>query len=177
MVRTFISQGKTQKNAGGWDFGTEGGLSSTGTVRSVVRPPQARDRKPDIPLNQAASRKNLDNRSQWSSASGTVTYNSSEVSSWKDPGDAYSNEKQDSYSEDVCFPSLSLSLPLLFMHLGFCVFSPCTDLAQTYLQIKWFLMNLLPFTSCILSFPHISCLVNFISLICRTICLQVGQEL
>nr|GME02701.1 germinal center kinase 1-like isoform X1 [Ipomoea batatas] len=94
-----VSQGKTQKNAG-WDFGTTEGLSSTGTVRSVVRPPQARDRKPDIPLNQAASRKNLDNRNQWSSASGTVTYNSSEVSSWKDPGDAYINEKQDSYSED-----------------------------------------------------------------------------
>lgn len=104
MVLTFTSQGKTQKNAG-WDFSIEGS-SSTGTVRSSVRPPQARDRKPDIPLNQAASRKNLDNRNQWSSASGTVTYNSSEVSSGKDPGDAYINEKQDSYSEDVCFPSL-----------------------------------------------------------------------
>ncbi|XP_019193665.1 PREDICTED: germinal center kinase 1 isoform X2 [Ipomoea nil] len=93
-----VSQGKTQKNAG-WDFGTEG--SNTGTVRSVVRPPQARDRKPDIPLNQAASRKNLDNRNQWSSASGTVTYNSiSEMSSGKDPGDAYIHEKQDSFSED-----------------------------------------------------------------------------
>ncbi|CAH9108065.1 unnamed protein product [Cuscuta epithymum] len=94
-----VSQGKTQKNAG-WDFSIEGS-SSTGTVRSAVRPPQVRDRKPDIPLNQTPSRKNLDGRNNpWSSGSGVLAYDSSDLSSGKDPGDAYNNEKQDSESDN-----------------------------------------------------------------------------
>lgn len=78
-------QGKTLKTAG-WDFSI-GGSSSTGTVRSV-KPPQVRDRKPEVPLNQPASRKNLDSGSNWSSASGTVHYTSSEGFNQKDGGDA-----------------------------------------------------------------------------------------
>ncbi|KAK4714723.1 hypothetical protein R3W88_020630 [Solanum pinnatisectum] len=78
-------QGKTLKTAG-WDFSI-GGSSSTGTVRSV-KPPQVRDRKPEVPLNQPASRKNLDSGSNWSSASGTVHYTSSESFNQKDGGDA-----------------------------------------------------------------------------------------
>ncbi|KAH0651982.1 hypothetical protein KY285_032147 [Solanum tuberosum] len=78
-------QGKTLKTAG-WDFSI-GGSSSTGTVRSV-KPPQVRDRKPEVPLNQPVSRKNLDSGSYWSSASGTVHYTSSEGFNQKDGGDA-----------------------------------------------------------------------------------------
>ncbi|EPS70849.1 hypothetical protein M569_03908, partial [Genlisea aurea] len=43
------------KNAG-WDF-TFGGPTSTGTVRSAVRPPQARERKPDVPLSDSSSKR------------------------------------------------------------------------------------------------------------------------
>ncbi|XP_015082950.1 serine/threonine-protein kinase sid1 [Solanum pennellii] len=89
-------QGKTLKTAG-WDFSI-GGSSSTGTVRSV-KPPQVRDRKPEVPLNQPASRKNLDSGSNWSSASGTVHYTSSEGFNQKDGGDA-NIEKGDYSHED-----------------------------------------------------------------------------
>lgn len=90
-------QGKTLKTAG-WDFSI-GGSSSTGTVRSV-KPPQVRDRKPEVPSNQPASRKNLDSGNNWSSASGTILYNSSEGFSQKDDGDANNNEKRDYSRED-----------------------------------------------------------------------------
>lgn len=89
-------QRKTLKTAG-WDFSI-GGSSSTGAVRSV-KPPQVRDRKPEVPLNQPASRKNLDSGNNWSSASGTVRYTSSEGFNQKDDGDA-NNEKGDYSRED-----------------------------------------------------------------------------
>lgn len=89
-------QRKTLKTAG-WDFSI-GGSSSTGAVRSV-KPPQVRDRKPEVPLNQPASRKNLDSGNNWSSASGTVRYTSSEGFNQKDDGDA-NNEKGDYSCED-----------------------------------------------------------------------------
>ncbi|XP_027061643.1 germinal center kinase 1-like isoform X1 [Coffea eugenioides] len=79
-------QGKTLRNAG-WDFSL-GATSGTGTVRSAVRPPQVRDRKPEAFLSQASSRKILDSGNQWSSASG------------KDARDAYQDDKQDYYHED-----------------------------------------------------------------------------
>ncbi|KAI3466094.1 hypothetical protein Pfo_022757 [Paulownia fortunei] len=67
----------------GWDFSI-GGSGSTGTVRSVVRPPQVRERKPEVPLNQTTSRKILDTGNQWSSASGTMLRTSAEFSMRKD---------------------------------------------------------------------------------------------
>ncbi|XP_059662670.1 uncharacterized protein LOC132308569 isoform X2 [Cornus florida] len=97
------SQGKTLKNAG-WDFSI-GGSSTTGTVRSVVRPPQARDRKPEVPYNQG-TRKIPDGGNRWLSSSGSVSYDSSEVSLAKDARDQYDDEKQDYYHEDE---ELSLS--------------------------------------------------------------------
>lgn len=77
------------RNAG-WDFSI-GGSGSTGTVRSVVRPPQGRERKPEVPINQPASRKTLDTSNQRSSATGTI-------SSRKDANDS---TKQENYLEDV----------------------------------------------------------------------------
>ena len=47
------SQGKTLKSAG-WDFSI-GGSSSTGTVRSAVKP-QARERKAEVSLSRASSK-------------------------------------------------------------------------------------------------------------------------
>lgn len=81
----------------GWDFSI-GGSGSTGTVRSVVRPPQVRERKLEVPLNQSTSRKILDSSNQQSSASGTKLQTSSEFSTRKD---ANHLAKQENYHEDV----------------------------------------------------------------------------
>lgn len=89
----------------GWDFSI-GGSGSTGTVRSVVRPPQARERKPDVPLNQSTPRKIPDSSSnQRASASGTMIHTSSEFSTRKDANNLV---KQENYHEEVCH-----SCPLL----------------------------------------------------------------
>ncbi|KAL6554221.1 hypothetical protein OROMI_019894 [Orobanche minor] len=80
----------------GWDFSI-GGSTGTGTVRSVVRPPQMRNRKPDIPLNQSTSDRISDSGNQRSSASISTTLTSSEFSMRKNanhPG------KQENYDED-----------------------------------------------------------------------------
>ncbi|KAL0406780.1 UNVERIFIED_CONTAM: Serine/threonine-protein kinase [Sesamum latifolium] len=78
----------------GWDFSI-GASGSTGTVRSA-KPPQVRERKPEVPLNQSTS-KVLDSGNQRSSASGTVLHTSSEFSMRKD---ANHQTKQENYDED-----------------------------------------------------------------------------
>ncbi|KAM7498683.1 hypothetical protein LguiA_023097 [Lonicera macranthoides] len=93
----YSSQGKTLRNAG-WDFSI-GGSSSTGTMRSVVKPPQVRDRKPEVPLNQATPKKILENRL---SASASMSYDTSEPSVGRDSREQHSDEKQDYYREDHC---------------------------------------------------------------------------
>ncbi|KAL7103654.1 hypothetical protein ACP275_08G192600 [Erythranthe tilingii] len=89
------SQATGVKNAG-WDFSI-GGPNSTGTVRSLVRPPQARERKPEVPLSQSSSRKMLDSGNQRSSASGTMRHTSSELSTGKD---ANHSSKQENYEDE-----------------------------------------------------------------------------
>ncbi|KAI7729632.1 hypothetical protein M8C21_002667 [Ambrosia artemisiifolia] len=69
------------KNAG-WDFSI-GGPTSTGTVRSSVRPPQIRNRMSDVPSNQS-----------------TVNQQSSEISSEKDTREPFLEENQDYYRDD-----------------------------------------------------------------------------
>ncbi|XP_047310545.1 serine/threonine-protein kinase 24-like isoform X2 [Impatiens glandulifera] len=76
------SQGKTLRNAG-WDFNVGGPAPSTGTgtMRSVVKPPQSRDRKQEIPSNPAATQRSYSSggaalhheEEETSSASGTGT--------------------------------------------------------------------------------------------------------
>ncbi|XP_022877464.1 germinal center kinase 1-like isoform X1 [Olea europaea var. sylvestris] len=83
------------RNAG-WDFSI-GGSTGTQTSRNVVRPPQVRDRKLEVPSNQPTSRKNLESYNKGSSASGTMLYTSSEVSTRKE---ANHEMKQESYLED-----------------------------------------------------------------------------
>ncbi|CAI9088704.1 OLC1v1023112C1 [Oldenlandia corymbosa var. corymbosa] len=80
------TQGKTVKNAG-WDFSI-GGTSGTGTVRSSVRPPQVRDRRPEALSTQPTSRKVLDSGNLRSPVSG------------KDPREANQDNKQDNHQED-----------------------------------------------------------------------------
>lgn len=72
------NQGKTFRNAG-WDFSI-GASQSTGTVRSVVRPPPIRAKREDNSKNEATPRKTSDGDSQWLSSSGNGLYESSEVS-------------------------------------------------------------------------------------------------
>lgn len=116
------SQGKTLK-AAGWDFSI-GASSSTGTVRSVVKPPQARERKADVSLSQAPPRRTAESGSRWSSSGSTN--NISEVSVQRDARDPLMDEKQEHYHEDVCL----LPLPRVTMHMlqllisGFCLLSP-----------------------------------------------------
>ncbi|KAL0282646.1 UNVERIFIED_CONTAM: hypothetical protein Sangu_2484200, partial [Sesamum angustifolium] len=78
----------------GWDFSI-GASGNTGTVRSA-KPPQVRERKPEVPLNQSTS-KVLDSGNQRSSASGTLLHTSSEFSMRKD---ANHQTKQENYLED-----------------------------------------------------------------------------
>nr|GMD90197.1 germinal center kinase 1-like isoform X1 [Ipomoea batatas] len=75
-------EGKTFKSAG-WDFSL-GGSSGTGTVRSVVNPTKARDWKPEIPSNEAPSRKNTDGVNL-GSGTGTVrsVVNPTKARDWK----------------------------------------------------------------------------------------------
>lgn len=110
------------RNAG-WDFSI-GGSGSTGTVRSVVRPPQVRERKPEVPLNQSAPRKTLDASNQRSSASGTMLHTASEFSTRKDANDP---AKQENYLEDVWhnFP--------LYIVSGSCAFT--INLETSYLLL------------------------------------------
>ncbi|KAI3457434.1 hypothetical protein Pfo_014097 [Paulownia fortunei] len=80
----------------GWDFSI-GGSTGTGTVRSVVRPPQMRNRKPEVPLNQTTSEKILDSGNPRSFASGSMLHTSSEFSMRKDVNHV---GKQENYDED-----------------------------------------------------------------------------
>ncbi|KAG6591945.1 Serine/threonine-protein kinase svkA, partial [Cucurbita argyrosperma subsp. sororia] len=63
------NQSKAPKNAG-WDFSI-GGPHSTGTVRSLVKPPQIRERKPEIPYGQAAPSRAAES-GHWQAASGNA---------------------------------------------------------------------------------------------------------
>ncbi|XP_059661488.1 uncharacterized protein LOC132307681 isoform X2 [Cornus florida] len=92
------SQGRTLRNAG-WDFSI-GGSSGTGTVRSVLKPPQIRERKAEVPYNQATPSKNSDGGYRSSSTYGSALYDSSEVSLEEDVGDNSHDEDQDSYHDN-----------------------------------------------------------------------------
>ncbi|GLT69696.1 hypothetical protein SLA2020_418270 [Shorea laevis] len=83
------SQGKTFKNAG-WDFSI-GGPQSSGTIRSAVKPPQVKERKPDIPHFRATP---------VTTESGNVLKDSQDFSSGKDDGDPYYDSHGDNDHED-----------------------------------------------------------------------------
>ncbi|KAK7853251.1 serine/threonine-protein kinase svka [Quercus suber] len=91
-------QGKPLKNAG-WDFSI-GGSQSTGTVRSVVRPPPVRERRSEVSNNQATQRRTPESGHQGLSASGNAHHASPEVSFGRDAREQYHNEHQDNYHED-----------------------------------------------------------------------------
>lgn len=106
-------QGKSQKNAD-WDFSISGS-QRTGTVRSVVRPPPARERRPEASYNQVTQRRIPESGNDGLSASGSANHVSPEISG-KDAREAYRNEHQDDYNEDVIV-SFSLSLSVSYQIL------------------------------------------------------------
>ncbi|XP_044473930.1 serine/threonine-protein kinase sid1-like isoform X2 [Mangifera indica] len=90
------SQGQTGRNDG-WDFSISGS-QSTGTVRSAVRPPQIRERKPEVPYNQATQRRTSESDNQWP---GRAFHELPELSSGKDSRDLYHDDyEDDSYEDD-----------------------------------------------------------------------------
>lgn len=91
-------QGKPLKNAG-WDFSISGS-QSTGTVRSVVRPPPVRERRAENLYNQAAQRRLPESGYQGLPASGNANHALPEVSSGKNAREAFQNEHHDNYHED-----------------------------------------------------------------------------
>ncbi|TXG66867.1 hypothetical protein EZV62_008142 [Acer yangbiense] len=93
-------QGQTSKNAG-WDFSISGSQSS-GTVRTSVRPPQARERKPEVSYNQATQRRARETGNYGLSASGNALH-SPEGSFRKDARDLYHDDHEDNYDDDVSF--------------------------------------------------------------------------
>ncbi|KAL9272833.1 Serine/threonine-protein kinase svkA-like protein [Drosera capensis] len=88
--------GKALRNAG-WDFSI-GGSQSTGTVRSVVKPPLIRERKEENLPNESSPRRSSDNDSQWLSAVSNGLYESSEVSLGRYSRDL-SDERESSFNE------------------------------------------------------------------------------
>ncbi|KAL5736382.1 hypothetical protein ACOSQ2_031170 [Xanthoceras sorbifolium] len=91
-------QRQTSKNAG-WDFSISGSQSS-GTVRTSVRPPQARERKPEVSNNQATQRRTRESGNQGLSASGNALHESREGSFGKDARDLYHDDHEDNYYDD-----------------------------------------------------------------------------
>ncbi|KAM7492569.1 hypothetical protein LguiA_035490 [Lonicera macranthoides] len=89
-----ISQGKTLRSgsSAGWDFNV-GGSTSTGTVRSAIKPPQARDKKPEVP--QPTSKRTLESGNRWTSAARSTSNNSSEVSVERETRDPRLDDRED----------------------------------------------------------------------------------
>ncbi|XP_065862037.1 uncharacterized protein [Euphorbia lathyris] len=84
-------QGKPLKNAG-WDFSIGGSMGS-GTVRSVLRPPQVREKKTQISYNRVTGASEYGDHLL--SGSGNALQESPEVSFGKDARDTYRDDHQD----------------------------------------------------------------------------------
>lgn len=84
----------------GWDFSI-GGMQSTGTVRSNVRPPQAKEKRPEVSYNQGALKRITDSGISRASPSVNSSPESPEVLSKKEFRDRHLNEYKISYCDDV----------------------------------------------------------------------------
>ncbi|KAE9585179.1 putative protein kinase STE-STE20-YSK family [Lupinus albus] len=91
-------QGKTMKSSG-WDFSI-GGSQGTGTFRSVSRPPQFRDKKPEVSHNQLTQRKAPESGYQGGSANRSALNESLESSFGKDPRGSYHDEHLANLEDD-----------------------------------------------------------------------------
>ncbi|KAJ1403463.1 Protein kinase domain [Sesbania bispinosa] len=91
-------QGKTMKSAG-WDFSI-GGSQSTGTFRSVSRPPQFREKKTEVSHNQLTQRKAPESGYQGGSAYRSAHNESLESSFGKDLRVPHHDEHLDNHLEE-----------------------------------------------------------------------------
>ncbi|XP_019443927.1 PREDICTED: germinal center kinase 1-like isoform X1 [Lupinus angustifolius] len=91
-------QGKTMRNSG-WDFSI-GASQGTGTFRSVSRPPQFRDKKPEVSHNQLIQRKAPESGYQEGSANRSALNESLESSFGKDPRVSYHDEHLANLEDD-----------------------------------------------------------------------------
>ncbi|KAI4333647.1 hypothetical protein L6164_018427 [Bauhinia variegata] len=90
---------RNMKNSG-WDFSI-GGSQSSGTIRSVARPPQFRDsKKTEISPNQATQRKPPESGYQGASTHRSALNEASETSFGKDIRVPYHDERQNNHLED-----------------------------------------------------------------------------
>lgn len=100
----------------GWDFSI-GGSQGTGTIRSVSRPPQFRDKKTEVSHNQLTQRKTSESGYQGGSANRSALNESLESSFGRDYIISYDDEHLDNHLEDVIdsyYVSLSLSKKLTY---------------------------------------------------------------
>ncbi|KAE9621625.1 putative protein kinase STE-STE20-YSK family [Lupinus albus] len=91
-------QGKTMKSSG-WDFSI-GGSQGTGTFRSVLRPPQIRDKKTEVSYDQITQRKAPESGYQGGFANRSALNESLESSFGKDPGVSYHDERLADLEDD-----------------------------------------------------------------------------
>ncbi|KAF5730690.1 serine/threonine-protein kinase dst4 isoform X2 [Tripterygium wilfordii] len=94
----WASKGKTLKNSG-WDFSI-GGSQSSGTVKSSLKPPQIREKKPESSYNEATQRRILGGGNRLLSAYGNALNESPEAPLGKDARHSYQDEHQDIYQDD-----------------------------------------------------------------------------
>lgn len=103
LVLICSNHGKTLKNAG-WDFSISGS-QSTGTVRSVVKPPQIREKKQELLHNQASPGRLSESGNQGLSASRST----SEDSFGKDARDRETNYEDVSLSGPLSYHMIASS--------------------------------------------------------------------
>lgn len=92
------NQGQTVRNAG-WDFSISGS-HGTGTIRTAVKPPQVREKKPEFSYNQSTPKRPAERSDHGFSASGSTFHESPEASPTRDARDSYFDDRQDNYYED-----------------------------------------------------------------------------
>lgn len=92
------NQGQTLRNAG-WDFSISGS-HGTGTIRTAVKPPQVREKKPEFSYNLSTPKRTAERSNHGFSASGSTLHESPEASPTRDAGDSYFDDRQDNYYDD-----------------------------------------------------------------------------
>ncbi|KAL9441181.1 hypothetical protein AB3S75_019789 [Citrus x aurantiifolia] len=92
------SQGQTVRNAG-WNFSLSES-HGTGTIRTAVKPPQVREKKPEFSYNQSTPKRTAERSNHGFSASGSTLHESPDASPTRYARDSYFDDRQDDYYED-----------------------------------------------------------------------------
>ncbi|KAH9802570.1 protein kinase domain-containing protein [Citrus sinensis] len=92
------SQGQTVRNAG-WNFSLSES-HGTGTIRTAVKPPQVREKKPEFSYNQYTPKRTAERSNHGFSASGSTLHESPDASPTRYARDSYFDDRQDDYYED-----------------------------------------------------------------------------